>query len=72
MEQTPAEPQEKLFKLLSLLKDSSKDVYGPYVPGRGEFAPRWQGITGLVELGAVAVEPAFMRPRCRILMGAMW
>jgi HEAT repeat protein len=57
MEQTHAEQQDHLLKLMSLLKDSSKDVYGPYIPGRGEFAPRWRGMAGLVELGAVAVEP---------------
>lgn len=43
--------------LMQLLSDTSKDALAPYVPGRGEFAPRWQAVAGLVALGAAAVEP---------------
>lgn len=43
--------------LMTLLRDSSQDVYGAHVPGRGEFAPRRQAVAGLVALGAAAVEP---------------
>lgn len=42
---------------MALLRDSSKDPLGPYVPGRGEFAPRWQALGELVKLGGSAVEP---------------
>lgn len=42
---------------MALLRDSSKDANGPYVSGRGEFAPRWQALVGLVTLGDVAVAP---------------
>lgn len=43
--------------LMTLLRDSSKDPLGPYVPGRGEFAPRWQALAELIKLGSNAVEP---------------
>lgn len=42
---------------MALLRDSSKDPLGPFAPGRGEFAPRYQALAGLVKLGAVAVPP---------------
>ena len=42
---------------MQLLRDGSKDALGPYVPGRGEFAPRWQAVAGLVRHGALAVAP---------------
>jgi HEAT repeat protein len=43
--------------LMAQLRDASKDVFGAYAPGRGEFAPRWQAVHHLVALGDRAVEP---------------
>jgi HEAT repeats len=54
---SPGESGDPVGPLMALLRDSSKDPGGPYVSGRGEFAPRWQAVAGLVKLGSVAVEP---------------
>lgn len=51
------ERDEQIESLMKLLRDSSKDANGPYVAGRGEFAPRWQALAGLVTLGDAAVPP---------------
>lgn len=55
--QPPSADAAPINLLLQLLMDRSKDALGPYVPGHGEFAPRWQAVAGLVALGAVAVDP---------------
>ncbi|MFZ4661784.1 MAG: HEAT repeat domain-containing protein [Caldilineaceae bacterium] len=57
MKTLQAEPNDQLGLLLALLRDRSQDVYGAHITGRGEFAPRRQAVAGLVELGAIAVEP---------------
>lgn len=51
------ENRNQITALMMLLRDNSRDVYGAHVPGRGEFAPRWQAVARLVTLGAVAIEP---------------
>jgi HEAT repeat protein len=56
-EDKQSENRDQIDQLMNLLRDSSKDVYGPHVSGRGEFAPRWQAVAGLVQLGDAAVEP---------------
>lgn len=53
----PSEDEVSLHLLMQLLHDRSKDALAPYVPGRGEFAPRWQAVAGLVKVGAAAVAP---------------
>ena len=55
--QQPSEDAAPINLLMQLLRDRSKDALGPYVPGRGEFAPRWQAVAGLVKLGVAAVDP---------------
>ncbi|MCE7981490.1 MAG: GNAT family N-acetyltransferase [Caldilinea sp. CFX5] len=49
--------RDPIGPLMALLRDSSQDVYGAHVPGRGEFAPRRQAVAELVKLGSLAVEP---------------
>ncbi|NJN96517.1 MAG: HEAT repeat domain-containing protein [Anaerolineales bacterium] len=44
--------EDQLGSLLAMLRDGSKDN-----PPRGEFPLRYQAVSGLVALGAVAVEP---------------
>lgn len=51
------EAGEQLKLLMEQFRDSSKDPGGPFVAGRGEFAPRWKALAGLVQLGDLAVEP---------------
>jgi HEAT repeat protein len=56
-EDRQGEGEDQVGPLMELLRDSSKDPGGPYVPGRGEFAPRWKALAGLLKLGAAAVVP---------------
>jgi HEAT repeat protein len=51
------EPDLQLSALMTLLRDSSQDPLGSFAFGRGEFAPRYQALAGLVKLGAAAVLP---------------
>ena len=51
------ERSDHVAALMDLLRDSSADPGGPFVPGRGEFAPRYKAIAGLVALGDAAVVP---------------
>lgn len=55
--QPPIEDAAPITLLMQLLSDRSKDALGPYVSGRGEFAPRWQAVAGLVNWGGAAVAP---------------
>ena len=57
MEIPQDEREVPIPSLMTLLRDNSKDVYGAYIAGRGEFAPRWQAVAGLVALGSAAVAP---------------
>jgi hypothetical protein len=61
MERNPEDWQgeqgDPVGPLMELLRDSSRDPGPAYIPGRGEFAPRWKAMAGLVELGTVAVVP---------------
>lgn len=48
----PNKPAHQVGRLMALLRDGSQDN-----PPRGEFPLRYQALTGLVALGAAAVEP---------------
>jgi hypothetical protein len=56
-EDRQGENEDQIGPLMDLLRDSSKDVYGGFISGRGEFAPRYKALHGLVALGDAAVEP---------------
>jgi hypothetical protein len=56
-EDRQGEHGDQVGRLMDLLRDSSKDPGGPFVPGRGEFAPRYKASAELVKLGDAAVEP---------------